>query len=661
MLKRPRKCPGVAAIAFVLSVFLLSISGFAQVGVMAEGSRNVRDFGAKGDGITDETQAFIQALQKGRGSATGLKKPVSIYVPPGRYLIHTTLIVWSRTQIFGDWNNRPTLVLADGSNGFQNERNPRPFIVTAGGYNVPEDTTDWRTRTDRFNGSTNNTFDIIIRDIKVEIGNHNSGAWAFFWWCAQQTSLRNVEVDAGTSLGCLSTTAWGGGSTIANCKFCAGRTGYWSDATSMEFFRDCIFCNQTRRAAYINGAYMFTFLGVIFVDTAPLELDSGFAGVINLVNCVFQHVSGGGLIDQYQRSSLHLENARFDDVSAAPSFLPANIEAGKVEQWTSGKVINRGEEVSGADKSLLQNVCRLSLDGRATPRPGSGCVNVKSLGAFGDGVHDDTPKVKSALRQYSELFFPPGIYRVKERLAIQPGQRLFGCGVYLSNIELDANSRDFRAGSDHAFVTVHGDRQKGISIYGLGFINKAPGGRCLDWEGDPSSTVMDSTFENAGQSPLSPMNIVGGGGFFEELWNPAGASHRSDGVLISSPGPVWLYSFQPEHYTEYAIKIEKAENVVMMNVELERSSHKSNAGGQLQISNSSRIYLYGITGGSWRPGEAQNVVQLTNSPRLSLWSLLGMNVPCLISDRSSPLVRSYGPTSSSNNIDRLIILAEFTK
>jgi hypothetical protein len=48
----------------------VSTSAFADVYSRlphGEGFRNVRDFGAKGDGISDDTSAFIRALEVGRG------------------------------------------------------------------------------------------------------------------------------------------------------------------------------------------------------------------------------------------------------------------------------------------------------------------------------------------------------------------------------------------------------------------------------------------------------------------------------------------------------------------------------------------------------------------------------------------------------------------
>ncbi|MGM0124697.1 hypothetical protein IGI37_002091 [Enterococcus sp. AZ194] len=53
-------------------------------------------------------------------------------------------------------------------------------------------------------------------------------------------------------------------------------------------------------------------------------------------------------------------------------------------------------------------------------------VNVKELGAFGDGVHDDTAVFKSALSQSKVVIVPPGEYIISETLNILQGKSLIG-------------------------------------------------------------------------------------------------------------------------------------------------------------------------------------------------------------------------------------------
>ena len=66
----------------------------SPVNIIAKYARNVKDYGAKCDGLTDDTQAFIQALQSARADSQPNwygPLPVTVYVPPGRYLISSTL------------------------------------------------------------------------------------------------------------------------------------------------------------------------------------------------------------------------------------------------------------------------------------------------------------------------------------------------------------------------------------------------------------------------------------------------------------------------------------------------------------------------------------------------------------------------------------------
>lgn len=77
--------------------------------------RNVKDFGAKGDGETDDTDAFNRAITdqsrmgggKGAGGTTG--QPALIYIPPGTYVISSVVQLFIDTQVIGDAINPPTI------------------------------------------------------------------------------------------------------------------------------------------------------------------------------------------------------------------------------------------------------------------------------------------------------------------------------------------------------------------------------------------------------------------------------------------------------------------------------------------------------------------------------------------------------------------------
>lgn len=75
--------------------------------------RNVMEFGAKGDGVTDDTAAINAAISSGgrcgQGCDSSTTTPALVYFPPGTYAVSSPIIQYYYTQLVGDAVNVPTL------------------------------------------------------------------------------------------------------------------------------------------------------------------------------------------------------------------------------------------------------------------------------------------------------------------------------------------------------------------------------------------------------------------------------------------------------------------------------------------------------------------------------------------------------------------------
>jgi Pectate lyase superfamily protein len=83
--------------------------------------RNVRDYGARGDGVSDDYPAIQKAITDGdrcgeHCSATS-KKGAIIYFPPGRYAISEPLVQYYYTAFIGDPVSRPIIKALPHFNG----------------------------------------------------------------------------------------------------------------------------------------------------------------------------------------------------------------------------------------------------------------------------------------------------------------------------------------------------------------------------------------------------------------------------------------------------------------------------------------------------------------------------------------------------------------
>lgn len=140
--------------------------------------RNVKDFGAVGDGVTDDTDAFNRAISdesrigggKGAGGSTG--QPALIYVPQGTYVISSSIQLFIDTQIIGDPLARPTIKASSVA---------RNNTVVIDGYDFGQPST------------TN--FYIGVRNIIIDTTDVSKDytIYGLNWAVSQATNLMNVD------------------------------------------------------------------------------------------------------------------------------------------------------------------------------------------------------------------------------------------------------------------------------------------------------------------------------------------------------------------------------------------------------------------------------------------------------------------------------------
>jgi hypothetical protein len=173
----------------MLAALALDCSTWYETTSHGSAFRSVKDFGAKGDGKTDDTKAVQAAIDHDVGSSLQ-KRAAVVYVPPGTYLLSDTLQIYWHTHVVGNHRCRPKLVLSDHAAGFGAPSRVKPLIATDNGFNRSTESPWWEDTVDK-----NMLFFAQIHHIALDLGN-NPGAVGVLWAVAQQTSLRNLSVAA---------------------------------------------------------------------------------------------------------------------------------------------------------------------------------------------------------------------------------------------------------------------------------------------------------------------------------------------------------------------------------------------------------------------------------------------------------------------------------
>lgn len=413
--------------------------------------RNVKDYGAGGDGITDDTAAINNAISDGGrcgancGSSTIY--PAVVYFPPGTYLVSSSIIQYYNTQFLGDPLVVPTILAASSFVGLG--------VITSDVY--VSDTEEWYINQNNFLRSIKN-FKIDIR-----LTDPNAYVCAIHWQVAQGTSLDNIEFYALTN-----TTQQGiymengSGGFLSDLTFVGGNFGAFFG--NQQFTTSHLVFVNCKTALQIHWDWAWTMqdiivescsTGIIIVGGAGGPMSNGQpVGSLVVTDALIANTPTGIVTSLYAENStaLLVQNTGFFNVQDAivDDVLSKTLVAGGnevfVDNWGFGMLSEEpgisqfvnGQAIPGMNRtaSLLADTGYVNPNFFTRRRPKyddigvAQVMDVKALGAKGDGISDDGPILNTILQNAANIssivFFPFGVYVIKDTLNVPVGSRIIG-------------------------------------------------------------------------------------------------------------------------------------------------------------------------------------------------------------------------------------------
>ncbi|MGH9707778.1 MAG: glycosyl hydrolase family 28-related protein, partial [Candidatus Acidiferrales bacterium] len=382
-----------------------------------------KNFPVKGDGIADDTAGIQQAINKVQETTNqGI-----LFVPAGRYRLTKTIYIWPGIRLIGYGNMRPVFLLAAHTPGFQ--QGPSYMVFFAGarptGNAPPPD-------------ANPGTFYSAMSNIDIEIQDGNSGAVGVRAHYAQHCFLAHMDFHIGSGLAGIHD----GGNVAMDLHFYGGQYGIWTRKPSPGWqftLIDSSFEGQ-REAAIREHEAGLTLIRPQFknVPTA-ISIDPGYAEELWVKDARLENISGPAVIisnERNARTEINMVNVDCSHVAVFASFRESGKEVAGPEEIYQVKTFSHGlhygdigavaaiEDVFEASPmSALPEPAKSDIP--ALP-PMNTWVNIRSYGARGDGVTDDTQAFRKAIAEHRAIYLPSGQYRVTDTITLRPDTVLIG-------------------------------------------------------------------------------------------------------------------------------------------------------------------------------------------------------------------------------------------
>jgi len=290
----------------------------------------------------------------------------------------------------------------------------------------------------------NISFNHVFKGIDIDVRGHG-GAIGIRHSGSQGSTLQNCTIHAQGAYAGMSNCCGQGGGTH-NIEVRGGRYGIIIDRSSrFPLLNACVFRGQTEAAIdYAESSQMPTLLVGCLIEPAgktgvDLTKNSPHAG-ISMVDCVVALPKGGILCRTNQGENIFLEDTCMrgaESVRTAGPRIPTPEGWTRIRRYSLHTVqgvhlingVETSDEITEWEPALAEPSYETIRQRHYSGTPSfedKDAVNVRSLGAKGDGNADDTEAFRKAIAASDKVFVPKGDYRISGTLHLRRDTHLFG-------------------------------------------------------------------------------------------------------------------------------------------------------------------------------------------------------------------------------------------
>jgi len=407
---------GVAERLAILSTVLLAIVGSptraSALFPADSGIINVRQFGAVGNGITDDTKAILRAIAE---IPVYVKQhpiqPRIVYFPAGTYRVSDTIVRRDAEGLFepnlvliGESRQGTVIKLPDGAAGYGDASHPKAVIYTTSGLKFSSDPRNGGR--DYLNkGEGNEGFTNTIENMTIDVGRDNPGAIGIDYLANNEGVVRNVTIEAhgAAYVGLSMIRGWPGPGMISNVSIVGFDTGVDIAWTELSMTFDKIRIAGSRRYGLRNRSNIVSF------HDLEIATDGGY-GIANvapdgLIVGIGGRISGQGIRPLQNEGAVNFKDVLARKYQAADgSLTDASLDG----------VFQGARRLSDAEWKLP-----ILSPPEPDPIETTEWVNIEKFGAVADPKVNSTAAFVAAFKSDARvIYIPTGEYFVDSPIAV---------------------------------------------------------------------------------------------------------------------------------------------------------------------------------------------------------------------------------------------------